>query len=126
MAMRQQSRGEPASAGGGDEAGASGRKFRALVRRDGSVTIPARVRELMKLEDGSEVEFELTFAGLTLRPVHEGRDPEQWWFWTEPWQQGEQQPSGASALAEGRGRYMTGDELLAHLDALDGANPPKA
>ena len=125
MAMRQQSSGEPMSSGG-DELRASRPKFRASVRRDGSVTIPAWVRELMKLGGGSEVEFELTLAGLTLRPVHEGRDPEQWWFWTEPWQQAEQQPSDGSALAEGRGRYMTGDELLARLDALDGENPPKA
>ncbi|MGH2633977.1 MAG: AbrB/MazE/SpoVT family DNA-binding domain-containing protein [Tepidiformaceae bacterium] len=129
MAMRRPSNSarRPADSDpGGTRAREPGPKFRATVRRDGSVTIPAEVRALMKLDAGGEVEFELTVAGLTLRPLHEGRDPEQWWFWTEPWQQNEDASGSDRSIAEERARYMSGQEFLAHLETIDGDESPKA
>lgn len=93
-------------------------KFKATVRRDGSITVPAFVRRLMELEPGGEVELELTFSGLTLRPLHEGRDPEQWWFWTEAWQKGEREID--EDIDAGRvTRYESTEEFLAALEAIE-------
>lgn len=93
-------------------------KFKVTVRRDGSITVPASVRRLMELEPGGEVELELTFSGLTLRPLHEGRDPEQWWFWTDAWQKGEREAD--QDIREGRvTRYESTEAFLASLEALD-------
>lgn len=48
----------------------------------------------MGLSDGSEVQLELSMDGLTVRPIVEGRDPDQWWFWTDSWQEGERDAEG--------------------------------
>lgn len=96
-----------------------GPKFRASVRRDGAVTIPASVRRLMALEPGGEVQLEVTFDGLVVRPVHEGRDPEQWWYWTEAWQKGEREADEET----GRGEVFLSSE--AFLSALEALSHPK-
>lgn len=102
-----------------DRVPARGPRFRASLRNDGSLTIPASVRRLMNIEPGGELDLEITFEGLVVRPVHEGRDPEQWWFWTEAWQKGEREVDQEAALGEGHGRRMSGAEFLAALEAID-------
>ena len=86
------------------------------MRKDGSVTVPEEVRRLMKLERGGEVEMELTMAGLILRPMHEGRGLEQWWYWTDAWQEGEREADAEMALGENR-RVYSSEEFLAELDS---------
>jgi len=88
------------------------------------MTIPVSIRKLMNIEAGGEVELEITFAGLVVRPVHEGRDPEQWWFWTEAWQRGERE--AGEDIRAGRTVYMSEQEFLAELEALDAEDNPTA
>ncbi len=98
-----------------------GPTFTASVRRDGAVTIPASVRRLMALEPGGEIQMEVTFDGLVLRPVHEGRDPQQWWYWTEAWQKGEREAD--EDIRAGRGEVFLSSE--AFLSALEALSRPK-
>lgn len=101
--------------GEADRLPSRGPRFRASVRRDGSIVIPAPVRKLMNLEAGGEVELEVAFAGLIVRPVHEGRDPEQWWFWTEAWQKGEREAE--EDFRAGRTEFFaSSEEFLAALE----------
>lgn len=107
---------EPAPPAEPDPLRSPGPKFQAFLRSDGSMTIPASVRRLMDLEPGGELELEITFAGLVVRPVHEGRDPEQWWFWTEAWQKGEREVD--EDIAAGRTEvFASSEEFLAALKA---------
>jgi bifunctional DNA-binding transcriptional regulator/antitoxin component of YhaV-PrlF toxin-antitoxin module len=94
-----------------------GPMFTATVREDGSFVIPERVRQLMQILPGEDVQLEVTFAGMVMRPLHEGHDPEQWWFWSEPWQRGER--NADRELREGAGRAMSFEEFVAELAGMD-------
>lgn len=66
----------------------------ARIEAGGRLALPAWAVALMGLSDGSEVQLELSMDGLTVRPIAEGRDPDQWWFWTDSWQEGERDAEG--------------------------------
>ena len=52
------------------------------LRSDGRVTIPTNVRRQARLDEGDELEVEVTRDGILLRPCSQ-RDQDQWWYWTE-------------------------------------------
>lgn len=87
---------------------------RAKLRDRGQITLPPEVRTALLVEEGDEVEFEVTaegvlMRGLTLVPT------DQAWFWTKSWQAGERKAS--EDLAAGRiETFGSADEFL---DALD-------
>ncbi|WP_419551754.1 AbrB/MazE/SpoVT family DNA-binding domain-containing protein [Candidatus Poriferisodalis sp.] len=56
----------------------------------GRVTLPKELRLAAGLHDGDELEAEVVSDGILLRPCAE-RDPEQGWYWTPEWQEGEKQ-----------------------------------
>lgn len=48
----------------------------------------------------------------------EGRDPDQWWFWTEKWQQMEREAD--EDIAAGNFiRFESGEEFLAYLERIE-------
>jgi len=49
-----------------------------------------------------------------LRPI----DPDQAWFWTPEWQEGEREVDASLADPNREPRAMSGEEFLAHLDEI--------
>jgi antitoxin PrlF len=87
----------------------------ATIRRHGQLTIPAGVRRAAALDEGDEVEFEVTEQGILLRRV-EFADRDPWYYGTPGWEEGLKR-----ALAEveaGQTTYHDSDEeFLAALHA---------
>jgi len=87
------------------------------VRAKGQVTIPTRIREAARLEEGDPVEFELTKDGILMRP-QKVIDATQAWFWTPEWQAGEREAD--EEVGRGGGEtFMDEDSLFAALDARE-------
>ena len=91
-----------------------GRMARSRLRERGQVTLPGDVRAALHVEEGDEIEFEVTADGVLMRglkmiPAHQA------WFWTASWQAGEQEAE--EQLRQGQGEaFKTADDFL---DALD-------
>ncbi len=60
------------------------------VQADGTVILPAEMLERAGLKPGAIVSAAALGDGVFVA-VEEGRDPEQWWFWTDEWQAGERE-----------------------------------
>ncbi len=86
----------------------------ATIRSNGELIIPSEIRLAAHLEEGDEVEFEVTAEGLLLRRL-EFADRDPWYYDTPEWQAGVDR-----ALAEadaGMGTYYdSGEEFLAALE----------
>jgi bifunctional DNA-binding transcriptional regulator/antitoxin component of YhaV-PrlF toxin-antitoxin module len=83
--------------------------------RDGQVSIPDDIREAARLRDGEELEAEITAVGILLRTA-QPLDPDQAWFWTKEWQEGEREAD--EEIKAGRGRiFYSDEEFLAALEA---------
>lgn len=87
---------------------------RATLRSRGQVTLPSDVREALHIDDGDEIEFDLTPDGVIIRGM-KMIPAEQAWFWTESWQQGEREAS--DDIVAGRGESFDSSE--AFLKSLD-------
>jgi antitoxin PrlF len=59
----------------------------ATIRRKGLLTIPAEVRRAAEIDEGDEVEFEVTEQGILLRRV-ELADRDPWYYGTAEWEEG--------------------------------------
>lgn len=71
--------------------------------------------------------MEVTTDGI-LRPYSQ-RDEDQWWYWTNEWQAGEQQISEDQAAGKRGPVFASGDEFLAGLRqvaAIDGPGDSSA
>ena len=93
------------------------------LRSDGRVTIPKSLRRQARLSEGDELDVEMTSDGILLRPCSL-RDKDQWWYWTDEWQEGEQQITEDRGAGRRGPVFASGDELLAALRevaATDGA-----
>ena len=93
------------------------------LRSDGRVTIPKSLRRQARLSEGDELDVEMTSDGILLRPCSQ-RDKDQWWYWTDEWQAGEQQITEDRAAGRRGPVFASGDEFLAALReaaATDGA-----
>ena len=84
------------------------------LRSDGRVTIPKSLRRQARLSEGDELAVEVTSDGILLRPCHE-RDPDQWWYWTDEWQAGEQQIAEDRAAGRHGPVFASGDQFMAAL-----------
>ena len=94
------------------------------LRSDGRVTISKNLRRQARLSEGDELDVEMTTDGILLRPCSQ-RDEDQWWFWTDEWQAGEQQITEDRAAGRRGPVFASGDEFLAALRevaATDGAS----
>jgi AbrB family looped-hinge helix DNA binding protein len=85
-----------------------------VIRKKGSLTIPADIRKAARLDEGDLVEVEITAEGILLRPK-KVIDATQAWFWEPTWQAKEREAD--EDLAAGRfERFKSDEEFLAALD----------
>lgn len=91
---------------------------------DGRVTLPEELRLAAGLHDGDELEAEVVNGGILLRPCAE-RDPDQAWYWTPEWQEGEKQIEADRAAGRFGPVFDSADEFVAVLAATaNGELPP--
>ncbi len=87
------------------------------LRKNAQITIPARIRKALHLEEGDILEAEAREGAIILRPK-KLIDADQAWFWTEEWQQGEREAD--EDIKAGRVKTFKGaDEALDHLHGTD-------
>ena len=79
---------------------------------DGRVTIPKSLRRQARLNEGDELNVEITRDGILLRPCSQ---QDQSWYWTDEWQVGEQQIAEDRAAGRRGPVFASGDEFLAAL-----------
>jgi AbrB family looped-hinge helix DNA binding protein len=92
---------------------------RTTLKQRGVITIPARIRDALHLEEGDPIEVEIIEDGILLRPM-KLVDASQAWFWTREWQAGERRADEEYATGKGR-IFINEEEFFAHLDELDRA-----
>ncbi len=85
-----------------------------VIRKKGSLTIPADIRKAARLAEGDLVDVEMTAEGILLRPK-KVIDATQAWFWEPAWQAKEREAD--EDLAAGRFDRFDSDEAM--LRALD-------
>jgi AbrB family looped-hinge helix DNA binding protein len=88
---------------------------RTTLRQKGQITLPAEIRDALHIEDGDEIEFELTPDGRVLMSALKMIPAEQAWFWTESWQEGEREASAQLAGGESQ-VFQTSEDFLRSLD----------
>ena len=85
----------------------------ATIGRNGEVTIPPEVRAAARLDEGDEVEFEVTENGILIR-FHEEDLPDPWYYDTPEWEEGVKR--AMEDVAAGRMTYHnSNEEFLAAL-----------
>ena len=87
----------------------------ATLRTNGQITLPKAIRAALGVDQGDELEFEITSAGeVTLHGLTKIRS-DQAWFWTPEWQEGERRAS--EDIAAGRTAvHEDADSMFAHLE----------
>lgn len=83
------------------------------VRKKGQITLPARMRRRLGLEEGDFVKVEETPEGILLKP-RKLIDADQSYFWDDAWQKGE---LAADRDIEG-GRYEVFEDVDDLIDSL--------
>lgn len=81
------------------------------VGQAGQLVIPPAVREAAGLCDGAHVALEVTDAGILLHII----DPDQAWFWTPEWLEGEREVD-AEIAAGGGERFGSDEEFMAAME----------
>lgn len=90
---------------------------RAILRSKGQLTLPTEIRRLTGLSDGDLLELDIVEGRIVITKL-QTVDPEDRWFWTDEWQEGERQ--AAADFAAGRSTFYESTEaFLAALDAID-------
>lgn len=86
------------------------RMARSRLRDRGQVTLPSDVREALQVEEGDDIEFEITPNGVMMRGL-KLIPAAQAWFWTATWQAGEREAE--EQLQSGQGEiFKTSDDFL--------------
>lgn len=84
------------------------------MESDGALRVPPHILDAAGIGQGTELSIALTQDGVSITRVID-HDPDQAWFWTDQWQDGEFEAT--LALREGRRRrYLTDEEFDAELD----------
>lgn len=71
----------------------------AKVTRNFQITIPASIRKLFHIHQGSIISFSVKQGEIVLKPKVL-IDEDQTWFWTKEWQQGEKEVEQARQKGE--------------------------
>lgn len=88
----------------------------ARIRGRGQVTLPAEVREALRVAEGDEVEFTrhedgtVTVRGLKTIPA------DQAWFWSPEWQAGEREADEEIAGGDLSPVFDSAEDMFADLD----------
>ena len=80
-----------------------------VVGVGGRITLPKAVREAANLKEGDALQLRVTEDGVLLCRAEE-RDPDQWWFWTDEWQEGELRVDEDKRLGRST-LYLSDDEF---------------
>jgi antitoxin PrlF len=83
-----------------DEAAGRDIVGRSVLRKNAQLTVPAQVRATLHIEEGDEVEFQVTESGEVMLRGMTSIPADQRWFWTEQWQAGEREASEQIARGE--------------------------
>ena len=99
--------------------GSVGRLQRQVsVGPGGAFTIPLELCRVTGIEPGDVVTVEVTTDGkLLVRPPEGRRDPDQWWFWTDEWYEGEVEIDRMRASGDAPSERLSGAEFIALLQA---------
>jgi bifunctional DNA-binding transcriptional regulator/antitoxin component of YhaV-PrlF toxin-antitoxin module len=88
--------------------------YKTRLRPKGQLTLPSQVRELLKVSEGSDIEFYRNDIGQVVIQGVQTIAPDQAWFWTERWQKMEHQAQ--ADLEAGRvSEYENADDTVAAL-----------
>jgi len=83
----------------------------ARLGPDGQLSLSPEVRDAAKLSCGDLVVLRVTDEGVLLHAI----DPDQAWFWTPEWQEGERE-ADAEIAAGNVERFDSGEEFLAAME----------
>lgn len=73
--------------------------------------MPPEVRAALHVDDGDEIEFEVTDTGAVVMHGLKMISADQAWFWSDEWQRGERDAS--EQIAAGAGTvFQTGEDFL--------------
>ena len=89
-------------------------RMRSSPLAPGGQPSPKRLHRAVCLSEGDELDAEMTSDGILLRP-RQPRDPDQWWYWTDEQQSGEQQIAEDRAAGRQGPVFSSGAESLAAL-----------
>jgi AbrB family looped-hinge helix DNA binding protein len=92
---------------------------RAMIRAKNQITLPAEVSKALHVQEGDEVEFDLTEDGEVVLRGRTSIPAEQRWFWEQDWQAGEREASEQIERGELVGPFDGPDDLLTSLHADD-------
>jgi len=96
----------------------SGVMSRSTLRAKGQLTLPADVRAALGVQEGDDVEFEITEDGTVVMIGLKLIRADQAWFWTPEWQAGEREAD--EQIARGEGTFHDSAEaMFEHLARLD-------
>ncbi len=94
--------------------------FKTRLRKKGQITVPAQVREILKVSEGDDIIFHINEQGQVLVERVQIVPPDQAWFWTKRWQQMEREVQ-ADIDAGRTARFDNVDDMLTWLDEDDDA-----
>lgn len=89
---------------------------RTTLRSKGQLTLPSEVREALHVDEGDELEFEVTESGVVVVRGMKMIPADQAWFWAESWQAGERQASQEIAAGQLAGVYEDIDDMFDDLE----------
>lgn len=96
-------------------------RVRTVVRSRRQITVPDEVLEQLGVQEGDEIEFTTQEDGTVALRGWTSIPTDQKWFWTPEWQEGEREADADIAAGRLHGPFASAEEMLATLDADEGA-----
>lgn len=85
------------------------------IKRHFQITLPARLRKLLNIEEGDFMEAEIKDSKIILKP-RKLIDADQAWFWSKEWQKGEKQAEKDIQEGNLSPVFKTAKELIKDLE----------
>ncbi len=94
--------------------------YKTRLRPKGQITLPSKIRNLLKLNAGDDLAFSVDEQGKVNLSRLEVIPPDQAWFWTERWQKMEREVE--EDIAAGRTEtFDSVDDFINYLDEPEDA-----
>jgi AbrB family looped-hinge helix DNA binding protein len=84
------------------------------ITRNFQVSIPKKIRDQLRLEEGDLLEVEERDGEIVMVPKRL-IDADQAWFWSREWQDGEREADGDIEAGRVSGPFKTVEEMKKHL-----------
>lgn len=85
------------------------------ILRNGQITLPAKLRQLLNLEAGDYLEPQIKNKTIILKPK-KLIDLDQAWFWTKEWQEKEREADEDIAQGRIKGPFDNFEDLIKDLE----------